>query len=116
VLDRVQNMLNQQPFIDTGSRIRVASFAGAAFQLELWALVKTSNWAEFTVIREDVILKRAEIVESASARLAAPTQLTYLSEDAGIDPEKMNGVVHRVTELRASDAFRFPDEPRSEKE
>jgi MscS family membrane protein len=37
VLDRVQNMLNQQPAIDTGSRIRVANFTGAAFELELWA-------------------------------------------------------------------------------
>jgi hypothetical protein len=39
------------------SRIRVANFAGAAFELELWVFVKTSDWIEFTVIREDVILK-----------------------------------------------------------
>ncbi len=116
VLDRVQNMLNQQPAIDTGSRIRVASFAGAAYQLELWAYVKTRDWAEFTVIRQDVILKIAEIVETAGTRFAAPTQLTYLSEDAGVDPEKVNGVVRRVTELHASNAFRFPGDPQTEKE
>jgi MscS family membrane protein len=116
VLDRVQNMLNQQPAIDTGSRIRVASFAGAAYQLELWAYVKTRDWAEFTVIRQDIILKIAEIVETAGTRFAAPTQLTYLSEDAGVDPEKVNGVVRRVTELHASNAFRFPGDPQTEKE
>src|SRR5258707_1355555 len=91
VLDRVQSMLDQQPAIETGtSRIRVANFAGAAFELELWAYGKTGDWTEFTAIRQDVILKIAEIVEAAGTRLAAPTQLTYLSSDAGIDADKAN--------------------------
>ena len=114
VLDRVQSMLDQQPAIETGtSRIRVANFAGAAFELELWAYVTTGDWAEFTAIRQDVILKIAEIVEAAGTRFAAPTQLTYLSRDASIDAEKANDIVHHVTELRASDAFRFPGEVRT---
>jgi hypothetical protein len=66
VLDRVQSMLDEDPAIETGtSRIRVADFAGAAFELELWAFVKTSDWTEFTAICQDVILKIAEIVETA---------------------------------------------------
>jgi MscS family membrane protein len=59
MLDRVQSMLDQQPAIETGSsRIRVANFAGAAFELKLWAYAATADWAAFTVIRQDVILKR----------------------------------------------------------
>jgi len=114
VLDRVQSMLDQQPAIESGtSRIRVANFAGAAFELELWAYGKTRDWTEFTAIRQDVILKIAEIVEAAGARLAAPTQLTYISVDAGIDADKANDGMRRVTELRASDPFRFPGDSRS---
>jgi MscS family membrane protein len=95
VLDRLQNMLDQQPAIETGtSRIRVANFAGAAFELELWAYVKTGDWAEFTVIRQDVILKIAEIVEAAGTRFAAPTQLTYLSADASVNVERAIDIVH----------------------
>jgi MscS family membrane protein len=105
VLDRVQSMLDQQPAIDTGSRIRVANFNGAAFELELWAYVKTSDWAAFTAIRQDVILKITEIVESSGARFAAPTQLAYLSIDKGFNTEKSNDIA-----LRASDSFRFPGE------
>jgi MscS family membrane protein len=98
VLDHVQSMLDQQPAIETGtSRIRVANFAGAAFELELWAYVKTGDWTEFTAIRQDVILKIAEIVEAAGTRFAAPTQLTYLSTEAGVDAEKANDIVRRVT-------------------
>jgi MscS family membrane protein len=83
VLNRVQQMLNEHPFIESGtSRIRVADFAGAAFELELWAYVKTGDWAQFTGIRQDVILKIAEIVEAVGTRLAAPTRLMYVSGDA----------------------------------
>jgi MscS family membrane protein len=111
VLDRVQSMLNEHPKIEIGSsRIRVADFAGAAFDLELFAYGKTGDWAEFTAIRQDVILKIAEIIEAAGTRLAAPTRLTYLSNDAGVGADKANGLVRRATELRASDSFRFPGE------
>jgi MscS family membrane protein len=89
VLDRVQSMLDKHPLIESGSsRIRVNNFAGAAFDLELFAYVKTGDWAEFTAIRQDFILKVAEIVETAGARFAAPTQLTYLSRDKGSDQVK----------------------------
>jgi MscS family membrane protein len=108
-LDRVQSMLDQQPAIEMGtSRIRVVNFAGAAFELELWAYVKTGDWKEFTAIRQDVILKIVEIVEAAGTRFAAPTQLTYLSRDAGLDAEKANDIVRHVTELRASGAGEAP--------
>ena len=114
VLDRVQSMLNEHPAIESGtSRIRVNDFAGAAFELELFAYGKTGDWAEFTAIRQDVILKIAEIVEAAGTRFAAPTRLTYLSSDAGLNAEKANGIVRHVTELRAGDTFHFPGETRT---
>jgi MscS family membrane protein len=94
VLDRVQSMLDEHPAVEAEtSRIRVANFSGAAFELELWAFAKTSDWKEFTVIRQEVILKIAEIVEAAGTRFAAPTQLTYLSRDASFDAEKANDMV-----------------------
>ena len=98
VLDRVQNMLDEHPEVETGtSRIRVADFAGSSFELELWAFVKTADWGAFTVVRQDVILKIAEIVEAAGTRLAAPTQLMYLSRDAGVDREKANDIAPHLS-------------------
>ena len=111
VLHQVQSMLDEHPDIEPGtSRIRVAKFAGAAFALELFAYGKTGDFAKFTAIRQDVILKIAEIVEASGTAFAGATQLTYLSRDPGIDAEKSNDIVRRVTELRASDAFIFPGE------
>jgi MscS family membrane protein len=93
LLDRVQIMLNEHPLIETGtSRIRVENFAGAAFELELWAFVATADWTEFTAVRQDVILKIAEIVEAAGTQFAAPTQLTYVTNVADVDTQKTDDV------------------------
>ena len=114
VLDRVQSMLDRHVAIEPGScRVRVMSFVGAAFQLELFAYGKTGNWAELTVIRQDVILKIAEIVETSGTRFAAPTQLNYLSSDPGFDSDKANGTLRHVTELQARDSLQFPGESRT---
>ena len=111
VLDATQKILNEHPRIEPGtSRLRVTDFAGAAFELELFAYGKTGNWAEFTAIRQDVILKIAEIVKVTGTWFAAPTQLTYLARDAGVNTEKGNDVVRHVTELRANGAFSIPGE------
>jgi MscS family membrane protein len=111
ILDHVQGMFDKHPSIEPGSsRIRVSDFAGAAFDMELFAYAKTGDWTEFTAIRQEVLLQIAEIVGAAGTRFAAPTRLTYLVGDEVGDPAKANGVVRRVTELQAGDAFRSPGE------
>src|SRR3984885_4062980 len=102
VLDGVERMLNEDPAVESGSsRLRVTNFAGAAFELELFAFVKTGDMREFTGFRQEIILKIAGIVESAGTGFAAPTRLTYQPKDPGLDPEKVNDPLRHVTELRA---------------
>jgi MscS family membrane protein len=114
VLDGVQGMLNEHPRIEPGSsRLRVAAISGAAFEMELFAYGKTGDWTEFTAIRQEVLLKIAEIVEAAGTRFAAPTRLTYLAGDAAVDPEKANAVVQRVSGRRTSDALLSPGKART---
>ena len=111
VLGGVQKMLDEDPAVESGSsRLRVTNFAGAAFELELFAFLKTGDFREFTGFRQEIILKIAGIVESAGTRFAAPTRLTYQSQDPGIDTHKANDIAGRGTELRADNAFRFPGE------
>ena len=109
VLDRVQTMLDQHPAIERGtSRVRVTNFVGAAFAMELFAYGTTGDWTQFTTIRQDVILKIAEIVTASGTQFAAPTQLAYLTGDAGVDLRKASGVLRHVTELQTSDIFEVP--------
>jgi MscS family membrane protein len=66
--------------------IRLNDFAGAAFELELFAYAKTGDWMQFRAIRQEVTLKLAEIVEAAGTQFAGPTQLTYLAGDTAVAP------------------------------
>jgi MscS family membrane protein len=94
VLNRVQGVLDQHSAIESQtSRVRIMGFAGAAFELELFAYVKTGDWIQFTAIRQDVILKITEIVEASGTRLAAPTRLNYHSRDIGINGHEANATV-----------------------
>ncbi|MGB8889240.1 MAG: mechanosensitive ion channel family protein [Candidatus Korobacteraceae bacterium] len=89
ILDRLQSMLNEHPSIESGtSRVRLNDFAGAAFELELFAYAQTGDWMQFTAIRQDIILKLADIVEAVGTQFAGPTQLTYLVGDAAVKPGK----------------------------
>jgi len=114
VLDGVQSVLNQHPTIEREtSRVRVTSFAGAAFQVELFAYVKTGDWTKFTEIRQDVILKIAELVEASGTGFAGPTQLAYLSKDKGVDAQTANDIARHANEAQASEVFRFPGATRT---
>jgi MscS family membrane protein len=109
VLDRVQAMLNQHPGIESNSSsVRVESFAGAAFEVELVAYGKTADWAEFTCIRQDVLLKIAEIVDASGTGFAALTRLLYLSSD--------DGNMRRLTEPQAGDTTEAISESRTRAE
>jgi MscS family membrane protein len=111
VLDGVQRMLDEDPAIESGSsRLRVTNFAGAAFELELFAFAKTGDFCEFTGIRQEIILKIAGIVEAAGTRFAAPTRLTYQATDPGVEAEREKDIAGNLTETRASDALPFPGE------
>jgi MscS family membrane protein len=85
VLDGIQTMLDQHPAIEPAtSRARVSNFAGASFEIELWAYGTTGDWAKFTVIQQDVILKVADIVAVSGARFAIPQFETMSSPERNI--------------------------------
>ena len=111
VLDNVQKMLDADPAVESGSsRLRVTSFAGAAFELELFAFVKTGDMGKFTGLRQEILLKIVGIVESAGTRFAAPTRLTYQAKDTGLYTDKASDIAGQGTELPANNAFRLPGE------
>jgi hypothetical protein len=105
---------DQHPAIESGScRVRVMSFVGAALQLELFAYGKTGDWAQFTVIREDVLLKIADIVEASGTRFAGAYPIDVSIERRGHPYKQGEWRYGRMTELRASDSFRVPRDNRA---
>lgn len=87
ILGRTRELLADTPKIEgTTSRVRLVAFGSGAIELEVFAYVLTANNQEFLSIREDLLLRIAEIIESAGSSFATPTQYIYL--DRKPDPSK----------------------------
>jgi MscS family membrane protein len=61
--------------------VRFREFAGSSLDIEVMAWFQTSDWREFQLIRQDVLLQFMEVVERVGTSFAFPTQTIHL--DAG---------------------------------
>jgi len=89
VLDNLREMLKSNPRVDPHSaRARLVNFGDSSLDVEVFAYVKTSAWAEFLGIREDLFLRMMDIIEEAGTEMAFPSQTLYLEQDRGMDTTK----------------------------
>ena len=87
ILDGVRARLAAHPKLERDvSRIRLTNFGEQAVELEIFAYVTTSDYAEFLAVREDLLLEIAGIVEAAGSGFAQPTQFVYMDNEAAQGP------------------------------
>jgi MscS family membrane protein len=73
VLEGIRGLLERDPRLERQtSRIRLVDFGSQAMELELFAYVLTGDVPEFLAVREDLLLRVAEIVESSGTGFAQP--------------------------------------------
>jgi MscS family membrane protein len=77
ILGTVRKLIEENPKLESGARIRLVNFGSEAVELELFAFVLTADFAEFLEIRENLLLKIATIVEAEGSGFAQPTQFIY---------------------------------------
>lgn len=90
VLKGIESVLRAHPKIwpDTVN-VRLKSLSSDALEVEVMAWFETSDWNEFLVIRQDVLLEFMAVLESAGVSFAFPTHTVHLTggsqEDARIE-------------------------------
>jgi MscS family membrane protein len=110
ILAGIRRLLYEHPKVESGSaRIRFASFDPSALTLEIFSYVLTRDFAEFTAIREDLLLHILDIVQQSGSGFAFPSQTLYLSRDPGLDKEKTAAAERQVAEWRDQSNLPFPD-------
>jgi MscS family membrane protein len=84
LLVQLEDLLHSHPRVAAETaRARFVGFGDSSLNIELLAYVNTCDWAEFTVVREDLMLRVMEIVEQAGTAMARPSQTLYLGRDRG---------------------------------
>lgn len=110
LLAELRRMLYGHPKIESESaRIRLAGFDSSALSLEIFSYVLTRDFAEFTAIREDLLLRMLEIVERSGSGLAFPSRTVYVTRDPGLDKEKTAAAENQVQQWRDERQLPFPD-------
>jgi MscS family membrane protein len=102
VIRETEALLTAHPRIwREGIAVRLVTLGDYSFDISINAWFATTNWAEFEVIRQDVLLSIMEIVERAGTRLAVPMQVLHIEGDGAGDA----GVA-----IRGSDALSRADD------
>jgi MscS family membrane protein len=110
ILAEIRRLLFEHPKVETDTaRIRFASFDASALTLEVFSYVLTRDFAEFTAIREDLLLHILDIVEQSGSGFAFPSQTLYLSRDPGLNKEKTAAAERQVEQWREQSNLPFPD-------
>lgn len=89
ILEDVRNMLRNHSEIETGERILMVNldhFGASSVDFFIYTFTKTTDWANFHRIKEDVLLKIVEIVERHGGEIAFPTRTLHLVEAAQPEP------------------------------
>jgi MscS family membrane protein len=80
ILEGITGLLAQQPDVEKGiGHVRLLRFGTSSIDVEVFAYVFARDWPDFLRAQEPLLLQVMDIVESAGARIALPSQMTYLN-------------------------------------
>ena len=84
ILEDVRNMLKNHTEIDTNQilMVNLNYFNESSVDFFIYTFTKTTDWARFHEIKEDVLLKIAEIIESNGGEIAFPTRTLHIEPSA----------------------------------
>lgn len=82
IVAEVKAMLRAHPEIDTHKTLIVAfdEFAASSLNFLVYTFTKTREWVHFHDVKQDVLLKVAEIIARHGAEIAFPTQTIHLEQ------------------------------------
>jgi len=88
IVDAVKYMLRNEPEIDQGQTMIVNfnAFNASSIDFFVYTFTKTTEWIKFHEIKQDILLKIAEIIAEHGAEIAFPTQTVHL-QAPGLEQE-----------------------------
>ncbi len=89
IIEKVKAMLIAHPEIDENQTLIVNfnSFAPSSLDFFIYTFTHTTNWVKYHDVKQDVLLKVAEIIEAEGAEIAFPTSTIHLAHSP--EPETM---------------------------
>ena len=89
IVSDVEQMLRSHPEIETQTTLMVnfTTFALSSLDFFIYTFTKTTDWAKYHQVKQDVLLRIIEIVETHNAEIAFPTSTVHLANSFGAGQE-----------------------------
>ncbi|MFN2398175.1 MAG: hypothetical protein ABR543_05975 [Gemmatimonadaceae bacterium] len=80
MLSGLERVLREHPKIwPDAVVVRFVGFAASSLDVQVMAWFRTSDWDEFQLIRQDILLQFMTVVENAGTSFAFPTTTVHLA-------------------------------------
>lgn len=92
VVQDIRDMLSKHPDIDTTQTLIVNFnlYGASSLDIMIYTFTKTTDWATYHAIKQDVLLRIGGIIASHGAEIAFPTQTLHVQ--AGQPESRINGL------------------------
>lgn len=89
IVSEIREMLKAHPEIDTGQTLIVNfdAFGPSSLDILIYTFTKTKEWVRFHAVKEDVLIKVAEIIGRHGAEIAFPTRTLHIDTPASAKPD-----------------------------
>jgi MscS family membrane protein len=96
IVNDVRHMLRTHPDIEQTQTLIVnfLTFNASSLDFMIYTFTKTRVWVDYHHIKQDVLLKVADIIRQHGAKIALPTQTIHLSQDS-VEPADASTVPER---------------------
>ena len=90
ILEQVEAMLLAHPDIDTNQTMMVNfnQFAASSLDFFIYVFTKTTNWVTYHKVKQDVLLKVADIIAANQAEVAFPTSTLHVPDGVAVAGQK----------------------------
>ena len=97
VLAAIRALLTEDTNIIDDSRVRFVEFNASSLDIEIFAYVRTFDYATFLGMREEILLKIMETIEAEGVNIAFPTQTVMLKTSKSSRSAKNDDITEQET-------------------
>ena len=112
LLARMRQICFAHPKIENDTlRVRFGAFGASSLDINVRVYALVQDWNEFHAIREDLYFRFMDLVEESGTGFAFPSTTVYMTQDEGLDPDKVARAEEEVAGWREADELPFPRTP-----
>jgi MscS family membrane protein len=95
IVNDVKQMLMTHPDINQEQSVAVnfSQFAASSLDFFIYAFTRTKEWARYNEVKQDVLLKVLDIVESHDARIALPSSTVHVPKPVHMRTEQLHEIL-----------------------